>query len=177
MAKIEWDVEKGLLVVMTVLILAGVGFIVVKRSEISELTTALPTAENQLARIGKRYQEVALLEREVKADDMAQGARPIDYLYTQMTNSGIGKRAFTIEAPSNADKYTGYTDADWELRVKQGEKAFGRKAIATLLLYIEGNTNRMKVTRLRLTKDMSKGAEEDSWEPIITITDRSATAE
>ena len=130
MGKIDWDVEKVLLLVMAALILAGVGFIFVKRAEIEEMTLAMPTAEDQLARIGKRYQEIDLLEREFLADEMAKGARPIDYLYTQMTDSGIGKRAFSIESPSSSNPYDGYEDSDYELRVKQGEKAFERQAIA-----------------------------------------------
>lgn len=177
MSKVDWDVEKVLLVVMGLLVLGGMGFIFVKKSEIKSLTSALPTAESQLARIGKRYQEIALLERERDRDEMAKGARPIDYLYTQMTQSGIGKRAFSIESPSSTKPFDGYVDSDWELKVKQGEKEFSREAIGKLLLYIEANTNRMRVSRIRLTMAMGRDAQPDHWEPIITVTDRMPVAE
>lgn len=176
MARIEWDQEKVLLVVMAALIVALGGFIAWKEREIAQLVKAMPGAENQLAGIGKRYTEIGLLEREREKDELAKGVTPIDYLYTQMTQSGIGRRAFSIESPSNPDKQEGYKDSDWELRVKQGEKAFSREAIAKLLLYIEASTSRMKVTKLRLSMDMSKGAQPDHWEPLVTITDREPVA-
>jgi len=177
MGNIEWDVEKGLLVVMLLLILGGAGFIVMQESRIDELTRGLPRAEDQLAHIGKRYSETTLLEREVDKDRMAQGTRPIEYLYTQMTASGIGKRSFSIESPKNYSPYVGYNDGDYELRATQGQRTFPREAIAKLMLFIEGETSRMRVTRILLQADRGKRAQPDHWEPRITITDREPTLE
>ncbi|RKY16615.1 MAG: hypothetical protein DRQ55_17660 [Planctomycetota bacterium] len=172
MGKIDWDVEKALLAVMAVLILAGVGFIFVKRSEIDAMVMAMPAAENQLAHIGMRYQEINILEHLHDDDDLAKGDRPFAYLSNQITASLIGDRTFTIVPPSTVSNEDGYSDSDWELRVKQGQKSFERQSIAALLLHIEIKTNRMKVTRIRLQMDMSKAARPDTWEPMITVTNR-----
>jgi hypothetical protein len=173
MGNIDWDVEKVLLVVMALLILGGVGFIFFKQSEIDDMVAAMPTAEEQLARIGMRYREIDQLERDMKNDEIAKGARPVEYFGAMMKGSGIGQ-VFSIESPrdGSANNYDGYSDSDWELRVKSGKRSFSRQEVATFLIYIESKTNRMKVSRLRLSKDMSKGAAQDDWEPMITVTNR-----
>ena len=49
---------------------------------------------------------------------------------------------------------------------------FTRQEIAMFLLYIEGNSARMRVTRIRLDLSTRKGAGKDVWKPSLTITDR-----
>jgi len=49
---------------------------------------------------------------------------------------------------------------------------FTRREIAQFLLYVEGNTTRMKVTHVTLDRSQRKGADSESWKPRFTITDR-----
>jgi len=170
--KIEWDVEKGLLAFMLVLILAVVGVIFWQHSQASELEAAMPMAEKQLAEIGLLYTKNHILQQEIERDEIAQGAQPFTYISEQARKSNIGAKAFSIDSPDNSDNQGTYQDDDWELKPQGASKSFSREAIARFLLMVESYSNRMRVTRLRLTADQSKNARPDMWSPIITITDR-----
>lgn len=171
---INWDVEKGLLAFMLVIILGMVGVIFWQRSIHAELLDGMPGAERQLADVGRRYQENHILDKELADDSVAMGTKPIEYLYTQMTKSGIGKNSFKLDSPKNPTSYDGYVDEDLELKPSTGVKSFSREAIARFLLFVEANTSRMKVTKLRLTMDRGGATPDDHWQPIITVTDRRA---
>lgn len=175
---IEWDVEKGLLAFMVVLILGVVGVIFWQHGQASDLEAAMPMAERQLAEIGLLYTKNHILQQEIEKDDIAQGAQPFTYISEQARKSNIGAKAFSIDSPDNPEKGEGgtYEDADWELKPQGASKSFSREAIARFLLMVESYSNRMRVTRLRLTADQSKNARPDMWSPIITITDRKPLA-
>ena len=170
--KIQWDIEKGLLAFMVVLILGVVGVIFWKHSQASELEAAMPMAERQLAEIGLLYTKNHILQQEIEKDDIAQGAQPFTYISEQARKSNIGAKAFSIDSPDNPDQQDSYEDADWDLKPQGATKSFSREAIARFLLMVESYSNRMRVTRLRLTADQGKNARPDMWSPIITITDR-----
>ena len=170
--KIDWDVEKGLLAFMVVLILGVAGVVVWQRGVAAELEAAMPSAERQLAEIGMLYTKNYMLQREKDSDDIAQGAQPFRYIADQARASNIGEKAFAIDSPDNPQDYVTYVDEDWELKPQGARKSFSRQALAIFLLRIETYANRMRVTRLRLTADTGKNAPEDHWSPIITITDR-----
>lgn len=172
---IVWDFEKALLAFMLAITLAMGGVIYSYRTTYSELIGRMPVAERQLAAVGKRFKENYILSQELSNDSVAMGARPVSYLSTQMTKSNIGKGSFKIGSSKKAIRKEGYEDEDLELKPAAGIKSFSREALARFLLFVEANTNRMKVTQLRLTLDSSRSAEEDYWQPIIIVTDRRAT--
>jgi len=172
---IVWDFEKALLAFMLVITLAMGGVIYFYRTTYTELVARMPVAERQLAEVGKRYKENYILSQELSNDSVAMGTRPVSYLTTQMTKSNIGKSSFRISPSKKATRKEGYEDEDLELKPASGIKSFSREAIARFLLFVEANTNRMKVTQLRLTMDSNRSAEDDYWQPIIIVTDRRAT--
>lgn len=170
----QWDFEKGLLAAMAALILAGVGVIFWQRSVAADLSTRLPTSERQLTRIGRRAGEIEQLKEAIKQDQIARGSKPFEYLETQMTASRIGRKFQIMTRPEQ--KFTDYVDTVYELTPRDGGIDFDRQAIATFLLYIEGNTTLMKVTRVRLDLSTRGGAGSDAWKPRFEITERRATA-
>jgi hypothetical protein len=173
--KIVWDIEKVLLSFMLVITLGMVGVIFWQKSVHAELVRRMPIAEQQLADVGKRYQQNHILTLELNNDSVAMGTRPIKYLSTQMTKSNIGKGSFKIGSSKSPTQKDGYEDEDMELKPAPGIKSFSREAIARFLLFVEANTNRMKITGLRLTMDQGRSVEDDYWQPIITVTDRRPT--
>jgi len=164
----RWDFERGMLAFMALLILGGLGFVYWMDGRADELSSRLPTAENQLSEIGAFTDEVYMLEAEKRRDGAVEkGAYA--YLEEMMVKSRIGKN-FHIPTPSKRE-HEGYKDTLYALSPRQGED-FSRYYIGQFMLYVEGNTNRMKVTRLKLNKSSRKGAGEDDWRCDFTITDR-----
>jgi hypothetical protein len=178
-----WDVERGVLVAMLLLIVGGLGFIWYQRSEAETLQRSLGNAERQLSQIGGLAEEILTLQDEMAADILARGqVNAYEYIERQMVESRIGKTSFQIGAPrSDRHDADGYEDTTFLLTpaqaaAVQGRGDFTRAEIANFLLYIEGNTTRMKVTGIRLDRSTRAGAGEDAWQPRLTITDRHPTA-
>jgi hypothetical protein len=174
---VKWDFERGVLAFMGVLILGGVGFIFWQQAEASELQKKLGTAEKQLAQIGEVGNQVRELQKEIAADTVASGTTgPFEYLEKQMVSSKIGKK-FNLQTPiKEPHPSEGYEDTKYTMQVAQQDFDFGRDEIANFLLYIEGNTTRMKVTHITLDVSQRKGADRDSWKPRLTVTDRQPVA-
>lgn len=172
---IQWDVEKGLLAFMLMLILGMVGVIFWQNSIHDELMGRMPAAERQLAEVGLKYRENHNLSMDLAKDSVAKGTNPNTYLFAQMTKSGIGKNSFKMDKPKNAAKHGGYEDEEFELKPAVGVKSFSREAIARFLLFVEKDTTRMRVTKLKLTMDQGNSTPDDYWQPVITVTDRRAT--
>ncbi len=173
----KWDFERGVLAFMGVLILGGVGFIFWQDAEASSLQKKLGNAEKQLAQIGEVGQQVQLLQKDIAGDMVASGQTgPFEYLEKQMVSSKIGKK-FNNQTPVvEAHPNEGYVDTRYTMQVAQQDFDFGRDQIANFLLYIEGNTTRMKVPHITLDVSQRKGADRDSWKPRLTITDRQPIA-
>lgn len=171
-----WDFERGVLAFMAVLVLAGVGFIFWQQSEASTLQKKLSGAESELTQIGQIADQVLVLQKEIAEDVVASGkVGPFQYIEQQMVNSKIGKK-FNNQTPiTDAHPSDGYQDTKFTLQVAQQDFEFDRQEIAHFLLYLEGNTTRMKVTHLTLDLSTKKGSQ-DSWKPRITITDRQPVA-
>jgi hypothetical protein len=172
------DVERVVLAVMLLLILGGVGFIMYQRSAADELRAGLSGAERYLSQIGVLTDEVLLLQEELAEDRVASGMAPYAYIEQQMVETRIGKTSFSI-APPGEDKNEakGYIDTRFLLTTApqlaaQGRDEFTREDLATFLLWIEGNTTRMKVTNIKLDRSTRTGAAADAWKPRFTITDR-----
>ncbi len=173
------DFEKAVLGFMGVLIVGGIGFIVWENGVAEELRAGLGTAEAQLAEIGELAMEIDELKREMAEDTIASGKLGnFAYIEKQAVESRIGKTSFNIAPPTNEDHPSeGYRDTRFLLTpalhgAAQGKDDFTRQEIANFLLYIEGNTTRMKVTRLRLDLSNRAGAGKDAWKPSFTLTDR-----
>ena len=173
----KWDFERGVLAFMGVLILGGVGFIFWQDAEASALQKKLGNAEKQLAQIGEVGQQVQLLQKDIANDMVASGTTgPFEYLEKQMVSSKIGKK-FNNQTPVvEQHPAEGYVDTKYTMQVAQQDFDFGRDQIANFLLYIEGNTTRMKVTHITLDVSQRKGADRDLWKPRLTITDRQPIA-
>jgi hypothetical protein len=168
-----WDFERGVLAFMAVLVLAGVGFIFWQQSEASTLQQKLGSAESQLKQIGQIADQVLTLQKEIAEDVVASGKLgSFAYIERQEVDSKIGKK-FNSQTPvTDAHPSDGYQDTKYTLQVAQQDFDFDRQEIAHFLLYLEGNTTRMKVTHLTLDLSTRKGADKDTWKPRITITDR-----
>jgi hypothetical protein len=173
----KWDFERGVLVFMALLILGGVGFIIWQDSEASALQKKLAAAEKQLTQIGEVGQQVQALQKDIGEDVLASGKiGSFDYIERQMVSSKIGKK-FNQQTPvKETHASDGYEDTKFTLQVAQQDYDFDRQQIANFLLYIEGNTTRMKVTHITLDVSQRKGADRDSWKPRFTITDRQPIA-
>ncbi|MFT7462885.1 MAG: hypothetical protein ACI9EF_001227 [Pseudohongiellaceae bacterium] len=169
---IQWDMEKGLLAFMLVIILGMVGVIFWQNSVHDELLSRMPSAERQLADVGRLYRENHNLSKELANDSVAMGMTKIKYLFEQMTKSGIGKGSFDMDKAKTPEQFDGYEDDEVGLKPASAARSFSREAIARFLLFVETNTRRMTVTKLRLTMDRGGKAPEDHWQPIITVTDR-----
>ena len=169
----NWDFERGVLAVMLVLILAGVGFIFWQSSVATALQSRLGAAEARLTKIGELAQQVLDLQAE-KADDVVASGKvgPFAYLDQQMTASRIGKKFNTQPPQTDTHPGQGYQDDNYTLIVAQADYDFDRRTVANFLLYLEGNTTRMKVTQLTLDLSSRRGADRDSWKPRIRVTDR-----
>ena len=170
----QWDFERSVLAFMLVLILAGTGYILWQRSVASDLAKGLGTAERQLTQIGELAQDVIDLQEEIGDDVIASGREgPFAYIELMEKESHIGKK-FNI-APPNLEPHPSesYEDTRFELTVvPQMGYDFTRQEIANFLLHIEGNSARMRVTRIRLDLSNRKDAGSDIWKPSLTITDR-----
>jgi hypothetical protein len=174
------DVERVVLVVMLLLILGGVGFIMHQRSVADELLSSISGAERDLSEIGVLTDEVLLLQDELADDEVASGMLPFAYIEQQMKATRIGKTSFSI-APPQVDKNEskGYIDTRFLLTTAaqlaaQGRDEFTREDLSTFLLFIEGETTRMKITSIKLDRSKRSGADADAWKPRFTITDRKA---
>jgi hypothetical protein len=169
----DWDFERGVLSFMGLLIVAGLGFIVWQNTTAEALQGRIGSAESQLKQIGELANQVIALQLELADDDVASNRLgPYAYIEQQMVNSKIGKR-FNQQTPvPSQHPQDGYEDIAYTLNVAQPDFDFSRREIAQFLLYVEGNTTRMKVTHVTLDRSQRKGAEPDSWKPRFTITDR-----
>lgn len=171
----SWDIERSVLVSMLVLILAGLGFIAFERSKADELRAGLSGAERQLAKIGVRTDEVRSLQDEMTQDAVASGKlSAYAYIERQLVETRVGKTSFSF-APPKVDRHEndGYEDTSYQLtQAQQGRDSFTREEIGMFLLYVEGNTTRMKATRIKLDRSNKAAAEQDAWKAGVTITDR-----
>jgi hypothetical protein len=174
---VKWDFERGVLAFMGVLIVGGVGFIFWQDAEASSLQKKLGTAEKQLTQLGEVGAQVQALQKDISNDVVASGTLgPFEYLEKQMVSSKIGKK-FNNQTPvKESHPAEGYEDTKYTLQVAQQDFDFDRNEIGNFLLYIEGNTTRMKVTHITLDVSQRKGADRDSWKPRVTITDRQPIA-
>ena len=171
----KWDVERAVLAGMLLLILVGLGFIWYERGVASELADGMSAAERQLAQIGAFTEEVRGLEDEMNRDAVASGRLdPYAYIERQMVQVRIGKNSFNIASPhEDRHENEGYVDRSFPLtQATQGRESFTREEIGMFLLYIEGNTTRMKCTRIKLDRYAKAQAEQDAWKVGLTITDR-----
>jgi hypothetical protein len=170
------DFERALLVLLVVMILGCVGFIVWQHSVAEDLRTHMGTAEKQLTQIGELAAEIIRLQGEMRDDSIASDRTgPLPYIEEQETSSRIGKK-FNMPPPATEPHTSeGYEDTRYVLTPAQPDFDFNRADIARFLLQIEGNTTRMKVTRIKLDMSTRKNAEADAWKPTFTITDRKPT--
>jgi hypothetical protein len=175
----KWDVERAVLVGMLLLILGGLGFIWFQRGRAQELASGLSTAEKNLAQIGGLTSELQGLQEEMNDDILASGKLdPYAYIERQLVAVRLGKSSFSI-APPKEDKHEseGYMDTFFSLnQATQGRDSFTREELGMFLLYIEGNTTRMKATAIRLERADKAAADADAWKARLTITDRKPIA-
>lgn len=171
----KWDVERAVLAGMLLLILVGLGFIWFERGEAQELSSGMSAAERQLAQIGVLYEEVRGLQDEMTKDSVASGKLDsYAYIERQLVETRVGKTSFNI-APPKDDRHEaeGFEDKIFQLSpAQQGRESFTREEIGMFLLYVEGNTTRMKATRIRLDRSPKASLEDDAWKANLTITDR-----
>jgi hypothetical protein len=169
----DWDFERGVLAFMGLLIVAGVGFILWQDMRASELQQRMGSSEAQLKQIGELANQVIALQAELADDDVASNRLgPYAYIEQQEVNSKIGKRFNSQSPQASQHMEDGYEDIAYTLNVAQPDFDFSRREIAQFLLYVEGNTTRMKVTHVTLDRSQRKGADADAWKPRFTITDR-----
>jgi hypothetical protein len=169
----NWDFERGVLAFMALLIVVGVVFIVWQDHRADALQKRMGTAEAQLKQIGELANQVIALQTELTEDVVASNKLgPYAYIEQQEVNSKIGKR-FNNQTPvPSQHPAEGYEDIAYTLNVAQPDFDFSRREIAQFLLYVEGNTTRMKVTHVTLDRSARKDADSDSWRPRFTIPDR-----
>jgi hypothetical protein len=171
----RWDVERSVLAGMLLLILVGLGFIWYERGIAEELRSGMSAAERQLAQIGVDTEEVRGLQDEMAKDSVASGKLDsYAYIEQQEVAVRIGKNSFSINAP-HEDKHEseGYMDTSYPLtQPPQGRDSFTREEVGMFLLYIEGNTTRMKATRIKLDRSTKAQPADDAWKVALTITDR-----
>jgi len=173
----NWDFERGVLAFMALLIVAGIGFIFWQDAAAGELQQKLGTAESQLSQIGQLADQVLTLQADMAKDSVASNKiGPDAYIERQMIDSKIGKK-FNRQAPvTEPHPNDGYEDVKYAYVPAQKDFIFDRHQIATWMLYIEGNTTRMKVTHITLDLAQGKNADGDTWTPRVTITDRHPVA-
>ena len=171
----RWDVERSVLAGMLLLIVVGLAFIWYERGLADDLRSGLSGAERQLAQIGVITDEVRGLQDEMAKDSVASGKLDsYAYIEQQQVAVRIGKGSFNINQP-HEDKHEseGYMDTSYPLtQPAQGRDSFTREEVGMFLLYIEGNTTRMKATRIKLDRSTKAQPTEDAWKVSLTITDR-----
>jgi hypothetical protein len=172
-----WDFERVLLVLLLVMIIACLGFIAWQRSVAEDLRSHMGRAEQQLTQIGELAAEIIRLQEEMRADVIASDKTgPLPYIEEQLTASRIGKTKFTVSNNPDPHPSEGFEDTRYMLAPASPEYDFTRQEIANFLLHIEGNTTRMKATRIKLDLSTRKNAGADMWKPTITLTDRKPIA-
>ena len=160
---------------MLALIIVGLGFIWYERGIAAELADSLPGAERQLAQIGALTDEVKSLQDEMTRDSLASGKLDAyTYIERQMVEVRIGKNSFNIASPhEDSHANEGYMDVSYPLtQAAQGREFFTRNEVGMFLLYVEGNTTRMKASRIKLDRYAKAQADQDAWKVGLTITDR-----
>ncbi len=163
----NWDGERWFLFVVAVLIFCGLGGQLYLQSRVSTLEDGWATSAKNLAEIGALADEIYALKEDMRNDEALQvGAYA--YIGDMMVSSRIGKK-FDVPKPQELkNQAEGYKDMRYSLRRTSGE-TFSRQQIANFMLYIEGNTMRMKVSKLTLNR--AKGGGED-WTVDFTFTER-----
>lgn len=167
---IQWNFERGVLAGTAVLVVACLGLTVWLRMDAADLEDRLRGSQGMLAEMGLTAQETFNLKDELLKDGVASGEGPYAYLEKQQIESRIGRKFNTTT--QQGDQQEGYQDDYYTLTAAQSEYDFTRRQIATFLLYIEANTARMKVTRIRLDQSNRRDATSDDWKATFTITDR-----
>ena len=168
----NWDFERALLVLLVAMIIGCVGFIVWQRSVAEDLRTHMPTAERQLTQIGELAAEIIRLQGDMREDALASDKTgPLPYIEEQETTSRIGKK-FTISNTSDVHTSEGFEDTRYVLTPAQADYDTTLQDIANFLLHVEGNTTRMKATRIKLDLSTRRNAPSNVWKPTFTITDR-----
>jgi hypothetical protein len=171
----KWDVERSVLAGMLVLIVVGLGFIWYERGVAADLAGGMSAAERQLAQIGALTDEVQGLQDEMNRDAVASGRLdPYAYIERQLVEVRIGKNSFNIASPhEDRHENEGYLDKSYPLtQATQGRESFTREEIGMFLLYLEGNTTRIKATRIKLDRNTKAQPDQDAWKVGLTITDR-----
>lgn len=172
-----WDLEKILLAFLGALILAGLGVGFWQRSEAARLEQGLPTAERQLASIGRKFNEIELLKRDLLEDQVAGGTlRPAPYFENQMRQNRMSPSDFRID-PRPSQPYSGYKDTVWEFKPQDTNRDFQRQELATFMLYVERDANTIKVSRIVLEKSRRRGSGDDDWTARLEFTHREADIE
>ena len=169
-----WDVERSVLAGMLVLIVLGLGFIWYEQGRAQDLSSGMSAAERQLAQIGSLTDEVRSLQDEMAKDQVASGKlNAYAYIEQQLVAVRVGKNSFSIATPhSDRRESEGYEDTSYPLTQAPGRDSFTREELGHFLLYIEGNTTRMKATRIKLDRSTKAAADQDAWKAGLTITDR-----
>jgi hypothetical protein len=119
--------------------------------------------------------EVGTLQDEIAKDDVARGVDPYAYIEKQLTAVRLGKASFSYATPKvDRHQQEGFEDTAYQLTQAASRDSFTREEIGTFLLWIEGNTTRMKVTRIKLDRPSSNkvAPDQDAWKAALTITDR-----
>jgi hypothetical protein len=168
-----WTFERGVLVVASVLIAGCVGFTVWQKSVAADLEAGLRQAEADLVEIGRKAQETQYLRGELARDGLSDD-KPYAYIERQMVDSRIGKK-FNISS-TDGESGEGWETVHYNLAPSLSDWDFNRREIATFLLYLQGRTTRMKVTRIRLDLSTRRGAGSDDWKTVLTVSDRKPTS-
>jgi hypothetical protein len=133
------------------------------------LQRGLRTSEDQLVALGRTAKETFNLREELDLDGLSNN-KPYAYIEKQMVDSRIGKK-FNIQT-QDGEVGQGWSTKHYLLAPSNNEIDFDRRQVGTFLLYLQGNTTRMKVTRLRLDLSSRRGAGPDDWKATLTVTDR-----
>jgi hypothetical protein len=172
---INWNFERGVLAGTAVLVVACLGFTIWMSMKADDLEGRMNRSQSSLAEMGLTATETFSLMDELLKDGVASGEGPYAYLEKQQVESRIGRKFNT--GTQRGDRQEGYHDDYYTLTAAQSEYDFTRQQIATFLLYIEANTARMKVTRIRLDQSNRRDATSDDWKATFTITDRQPVTE
>ncbi len=165
----KWSFERTVLLVTALLILVCLVLTFWQRSVANELQGGLQQAERQMTEMGQMAQETFNLHDELDKDGLSN-SQPFAYIEEQMVGSRIGKK-FKIQS-QDGTKGDGWQDSVYNISPTLNEHDFTRQQIGTFLIYLEANTTRMKVSRIRLDKSTRKGAGNDDWKLTLTVTDR-----
>lgn len=165
----NWTFERVVLVITALLIVGCLGAHLWLRGDADELRRGLPTAERQMAEMGRVAQETFYLHDELEKDGLSNSA-PFAYIEEQMVGSRIGKK-FKIQSQSGAEG-VGWKDNVYNITPTLQEHDFTRREIGTFLIYLEANTTRMKISRIRLDRSTRRNAGEDDWKLTMSVTER-----